>query len=174
MVQKLEEKIKKIKILVLDVDGVLTDGQIIIDGNGIETKAFDVKDGHGIVMARQIGLRIAFLSGRSSPTVIKRAEELRVPDVFQGMIDKRKGFDNLMKKYGLKPEEIAYIGDDIIDIPVLKKVGFSIAVSDAVPEVRAVVHYVTKLPGGRGAVREVIDLILKVQGHWDKVMERYY
>lgn len=171
---QLGEKIKKIKILILDVDGVLTDGQIFINDKGIEIKAFDVKDGHGIRMAQRAGLRIAFLSGRKSKAVIKRAKELGVVDVLQGILYKLEGYEALQEKYRLEPEEIAYVGDDVIDIPVLRRVGFSIAVLDATDEVKEVVHYITRLPGGRGAVREVIDLILKVQGHWNEVMERYY
>ncbi len=170
---ELEEKIKKIKILILDVDGVLTDGRIFIDENGLEIKAFDVKDGHGIRMAQRVGLKIAFLSGRVSKTVIKRAEELGIVDVLQGVFFKLEGYEALRVKYQLEPEEIAYVGDDVVDIPVLKRVGFSVAVPDAVPEVKEVVHYITRLPGGRGAVREVIDLILKIQGHWNNTMERY-
>jgi len=171
---QLEEKVKRIKILILDVDGVLTDGRIFMDDNGVEIKAFDIKDGHGIRMAQRAGLKIALLSGRKSQTVLKRAEELEVVDVLQGMIDKLKGYEILREKYRLNPEEMAYIGDDVIDIPVLRRVGFSVAVPDAVSEAKEAAHYIAQLPGGRGAVREVIDLILKVQGRWDEVMERYY
>jgi 3-deoxy-D-manno-octulosonate 8-phosphate phosphatase (KDO 8-P phosphatase) len=150
-----------IKLIVLDVDGVLTDGSIIYDSEGREYKNFNVKDGYGIVTAIKRGIKVVVISGRSSSIVEKRCKELGITEVFQGVSDKLGIYEKVKEKYRLKDYEIAAMGDDIPDIPVLKKAGFSGAPADAVPEVKKVVNLVTTLPGGKGAVREFIDYLLK-------------
>lgn len=171
---ELTERIHKIMLLLADVDGVLTDGRIIIDGNGNETKQFDVKDEHGIKLLQRAGIHVGFLTGRMSEVVAFRAEELQIAHLIQGAKDKKKAYEVLKQQTGYSDDEIAYVGDDVVDIPILRRVGVAIAVQDAVDEVKSVVHYVTLRPGGRGAIREVAQLILKTQNHWDHLMERYY
>jgi 3-deoxy-D-manno-octulosonate 8-phosphate phosphatase (KDO 8-P phosphatase) len=163
----------KIKLLILDVDGVLTDGSIILDSNDNELKSFHVRDGHGIKMAMRSGIRIALITGRYSRVVERRARELGIKEVFQKCYDKRVVYGQLAEKYSLDHSEIAYIGDDIVDIPVLKICGFSVAVADADEEVKAFVQMITKQCGGRGAVREVCDFILKAKGLWKDVIDGY-
>ncbi len=157
------EKAKKVKMILLDVDGVLTDGSIIYSSNCGEIKIFNAQDGYGIVRAIELGLKVGIITGRESSIIKKRADELGISDLIQNAIDKVKPFENLMAKYNLKPEEFCYIGDDILDIPLLKIVGFSAAPANARAEVRRVVDYVASSSGGNGAVREVIDFILKAQ-----------
>lgn len=171
--EAVKEKMRKIRLLMLDVDGVLTDGRIIIDDAGQESKHFDVKDGHGIKLIMRYGIDVVLLTGRSSAVVTHRAKDLGIREVFQKVLNKSEFFQKFIEERGIRPAEIAYMGDDVVDIPVLKRVGFSVAVKDAVDEVKGVVDYVTDKPGGRGAVREVCDLILKVQGRWDEVARRY-
>lgn len=167
------EKIRAVRLLVLDVDGVLTDGRIIYTDSGVEVKAFDVKDGHGVKLLARGGVDTALVTARTSRVVEVRAENLGIGLVYQGMLDKRKAFDDILEKTGLEPRELAYVGDDLVDLPVMRRVGFSATVADAVAEVRDGADYVATRPGGRGAVREVCELILRVQGRWDEVMARY-
>jgi 3-deoxy-D-manno-octulosonate 8-phosphate phosphatase (KDO 8-P phosphatase) len=157
----------------MDVDGVLTDGRIIQDSYGHELKVFDVKDGHGIVMAHRAKLRTALISGRASETITRRAEELGIELVFQKIWNKLEVYEKILSETQFAPDEIAYIGDDLVDIPLLRRVGLAVAVADAVDEVKAAAHLVTQRPGGQGAVRELIELILRAQGHWDTLLERY-
>ena len=155
---------KKIKLLILDVDGVLTDGSIILDNHGNELKFFHVRDGHGIKMLMLAGVHVALITGRQSQVVEKRADELGIRDVFQKCYDKKIAYDELIRKYSLDDSEIAYVGDDIVDIPILKKVGFPVVVADAHEEVKAFAHMITTKEGGRGAVREICDLLLQAKG----------
>jgi 3-deoxy-D-manno-octulosonate 8-phosphate phosphatase (KDO 8-P phosphatase) len=157
----------------MDVDGVLTDGRIIQDSHGHELKVFDVKDGHGIVMAHRGKLRTALISGRESATITRRAEELGIEIVFQKIWNKLEIYEKILGDTHLTHEEVAYVGDDLIDIPLLRRVGLAVAVADAVDEVKASAHLVTQRAGGQGAVREVIELILRAQGAWDTLVERY-
>lgn len=166
-------KIKGIKLVIFDVDGVLTDGRIIYDNDGKETKSFDVKDGHGIKLLMRADIDAAIITARESRVVEHRAKNLGIELVYQGRLDKLAAFEEIRQKTGLKPSEIAYVGDDIIDLPVIKRAGFSAAVSDAVEEVRERVDYVAKRPGGRGAAREVAELVLKAQGKWDGILANY-
>jgi 3-deoxy-D-manno-octulosonate 8-phosphate phosphatase (KDO 8-P phosphatase) len=161
--QTLLPKLKKIKAIFLDVDGVLTDGTIIYGSDGVEMKIFDIKDGFGITNAINNGIRVGIITGRKSDLVKRRAAELGIVDLYQGSIDKVTPFEEIKKIYSLEASEIAYVGDDILDLPLLRKVGFSAAPSNAVREVRTKVDYVSKALGGQGAVREIIDLILKAQ-----------
>lgn len=160
---------KKIKLLILDVDGVMTDGSIILDNYGNELKSFHVRDGHGIKMLMKAGIQVALITGRQSKVVEKRAHELGIRDVFQKCYDKKIAYDELAKKYSLDDSEIAYVGDDIIDIPVLKKSGLPVVVADADDEVKAFAQLITTKEGGRGAVREFCDLLLKAKGLWKDI-----
>jgi 3-deoxy-D-manno-octulosonate 8-phosphate phosphatase (KDO 8-P phosphatase) len=160
---RLRRKARKIKLLLLDVDGVLTDGGIVIDDRGVESKRFDVRDGQGIALLKRAGVEVGFVSGRSSKLVRHRARELGVKLVYQGVQNKAEIYDRIKAKTGLADESIAYAGDDLIDIPLLRKAGLAITVRDGWPGVRSMVDYVTKAGGGRGAVREISELILKAQ-----------
>jgi 3-deoxy-D-manno-octulosonate 8-phosphate phosphatase (KDO 8-P phosphatase) len=167
------ERARKTRLLIMDVDGVLTDGRIIQDCHGHELKVFDVKDGHGIVMAHRAKLRTGLISGRESETITRRAEELGIELVFQKIWNKLEVYEKILMATALTHDEVAYVGDDLVDIPLLRRVGLAVAVADAVDEVKAVSHIITQRPGGQGAVREVIELILRAQGHWDTLLERY-
>jgi 3-deoxy-D-manno-octulosonate 8-phosphate phosphatase (KDO 8-P phosphatase) len=170
----LKEKIRKIKLLVLDVDGVMTDGSIVYDDSGLESKAFDVKDGHGIKLLERGGVKTALLTGRTSNVVEHRAKDLGIELVYQGCKDKGKAFEELLSRTSLDAGEVAFVGDDLVDLPVLKRAGLSVTVPDAVEEVKGRVDYVTQRPGGRGAVREVVEVILKAQGKWEGLIEGYF
>ncbi len=168
------QKMEKIKLLLMDVDGVLTDGRIIYDNQGNELKAFDVKDGHGLKMLQRAGIQLGIITGRSSQVVEKRATELEIEILYQGAKVKLEPYLEIQATTGLSDEQIAYIGDDIVDLPLLRRVGFSATVADAVEDVKPLVDYVTTRPGGRGAVREVCDMLLRASGHWDSLTERYF
>ncbi len=166
--------LSKIKLLLLDVDGVLTDGRIIYDSEGGETKSFDVKDGHGLKLLQRAGIRVGIITGRQSVIVARRAEELGIELVYQGVKDKSLPFNEILQKLALVPEEIAYVGDDVVDLPIMRKVGFAATVADAVDDVKPFADMVTRLPGGRGAVREICDFILKGSGRWSAVTRHYF
>ncbi len=166
-------KLETIKLLLLDVDGVMTDGRIIYDAYGVETKFFNVKDGHGIKMLDRFGIKTAIITGRSSIVVDLRARELGIDLVYQGALRKLESYEDIKMKTGLSDSEIAFMGDDLIDIPVLKRVAFSAAPADAVPEVISLVDFVSVNCGGRGAVRELCNLILEGRGFWDEAVKRY-
>ena len=170
----MEDRLKKIKLLILDVDGVMTDGRIIFDSNGIESKFFNVKDGHGIKMLQRTGIEIGIISGRESRVVANRATELGIGQVYQKSLDKMVPYRQMLEATGLSDEQAAFMGDDVIDIPLLRRVGFAAAPADAVAEVLPFAHFVSRNRGGWGAVREVCDLIMKAQGTWDTVTSRYY
>jgi len=169
----LVEKIKRIRLLLLDVDGVLTDGRIIYDDDGRETKFFDVRDGHGLKLLMRSGVEVGIITSRESRVVAHRAKNLGIELVRQGMLDKLKALEEILEERPYAPEEIAYVGDDTVDLPVLKRVGLSVAVADAVEEVKEMADYVTGKTGGRGAVREVAELILKAQGKWEGIIGHY-
>jgi 3-deoxy-D-manno-octulosonate 8-phosphate phosphatase (KDO 8-P phosphatase) len=169
----LPERARRTRMLMMDVDSVLTDGRIIQDSHGHELKVFDVKDGHGIIMAHRGKLRTALISGRESETITRRALELGIELVFQKIWNKLEVYEKILADTKLTHDEVAYIGDDVVDIPLLRRVGLAVAVADAVDEVKAAAHLITQRPGGQGAVREVIELILRAQGHWDTLLERY-
>jgi len=169
-----DDRLKKIKLLILDVDGVMTDGRIIFDSNGVESKFFNVKDGHGIKMLQRSGVEVGIISGRESVVVTNRAVELGISQVYQRSLDKLAPYRKMLEATGLSDEQVAFMGDDLIDIPVLRRVGFAAAPADAIADVIPFVHFVAKNCGGWGAVREVCDLILKAQGAWDSATSRYY
>jgi len=164
---------KSIKFLILDVDGVLTDGSIILDNEGNEFKSFHVRDGHGIKMLIRAGIQVAIITGRHSKIVERRAHELGITEVFQKCFNKEVAYRQLSEKYSVTDSEIAYIGDDIVDIPLLKRSGFPVVVADADDEVKAVAKMITKKMGGRGAVREVCDFLLKAKGLWQGIIDGY-
>ena len=167
----LKDKLKKIKVLVCDVDGVLTDGKIIYDSEGRETKNFHVQDGLGLVMMRKLGFKLAVISARPSKVATQRAKELRFDFAYIGVDSKIKAYEDLVKKLRVRDEAICFIGDDLPDLRVLKRAGLAVAVTNAVDDIKKAADYVTTKAGGEGAVREVIDLILKNQGLWDKVLQ---
>lgn len=166
-------RLADIRLLLLDVDGVMTDGGIIYDGNGLETKVFNVKDGHGIKMLQRHGIEVGIITGRTSLVVGIRARELGIELVYQGALKKLDSYCDVKQKTGFSDSQIAYMGDDVIDVPVMRRVNFAAAPSDALIEAKNAAHYVTSLAGGRGAVREVCDLILKGRGLWNEVAARY-
>jgi len=165
------ELAKKIKLIIMDVDGTLSDGRFYMFPNGETVKSFNVKDGTGLIFAKLAGLKTALISGKSSEAVRKRAEELLIDDYYEGILNKIVPVRELMGKYGLVTEEIAYIGDDLGDAEVMGMVGFSAAVGDAHPLIKRVSHYIAKRYGGRGAVREVIDFILNAQEKWQVIFK---
>jgi len=171
--EKLIEKMKIIRLLVLDVDGVMTDGKIIMNDMGREIKNFDVKDGHGIKILMRCGIDVILLTGRRSAVVEHRAKDIGIEEVYQGIYNKLEKFEEILQHKSFNYENIAFVGDDIVDIPLLKRVGFSVAVADATEDVKKGVDYITKKAGGDGAVREVCELILQAQGKWIDVAKRY-
>ncbi len=168
-----EQRARQIRLLLLDVDGVLTDGRIVYDGTGREWKSFDIKDGQGIKLLQSAGIEVGILSGRESPAVGLRARELGIKLIRQKAFPKEKTLGEIMRGKRLEGRQICFIGDDIMDLPVFERVGFAVAVADAVEIARSHAHYVTERPGGRGAVREVCDLILRAQGRWTGVIGKY-
>ncbi|MEW6026441.1 MAG: HAD hydrolase family protein [Planctomycetota bacterium] len=166
-------KLKKIKMVIMDVDGVLSDGRIILDSRGGENKVFNVYDGAGIAYLHYAGIKTAIITGRLSKTVSYRAKELGILEVHQDTLEKLSALKKILAKHKLSPGEICYIGDDLPDIPVMKKAGFAVATNNARPEVRKYAHYVTRLNGGKGAVREVAEKILKTQNKWKFILQRY-
>lgn len=162
-----------IELLLLDVDGVLTDGSVIYADDGSELKRFHVRDGSGLKLWRAAGKRVAIVSGRKSVAVERRAAELGISPVLQGRDDKIAALTEVLTATGLRPEQVCAVGDDLPDVPVLRRCGLAVAVADACPELRAVATYVTTTPGGRGAVREAIEWLLKASGRWNELVARY-
>lgn len=159
--------LKSIKLLLLDVDGVLTDGTLWFSPEGETVKSFYVRDGLGLVMLQKKGIRVGVITGRHSPALLKRLEDLKINLVYQGIPDKIVAYEEILRKENLTDKEVAYMGDDVPDLTLLKRVGFAAAPADAIPEVKKIVHFVTSENGGRGAVRALVEAILKAQGKWD-------
>ena len=170
---EVESRAARVRLLLLDCDGVLTDGRITPVEGGEELKSFHTHDGHGLVMLHRAGLRSGIISGRKSRLVELRAADLGVSFVRQGALNKVEAFESLLSEAGVEPSHAAYVGDDVVDIPLMRRCALAVAVADATEDTRAAAHYVTRLPGGFGAVREVCELILKAQGRWDELMKRY-
>jgi len=168
------ERAAAVSLVVLDVDGVLTDGSIFLDSSGAEIKRFNVKDGTGLKYLRRCGLRLAIISGRESAAVEARASDLGIENVYQGYKEKLRAYDDLKSKLGVSDEEVAYLGDDFPDIPVMRRCGLAVAVADAREEVKASAHLVTGLPGGCGAAREFSEWLLKARGRWEEITSRYF
>jgi 3-deoxy-D-manno-octulosonate 8-phosphate phosphatase (KDO 8-P phosphatase) len=173
MKKNIKEKLKGIKLLILDVDGVMTDGRIIMDNDGREMKNFDVRDGHGVKIIQRYGIKVALLTGRESEIVKHRARDLEIKEVYQGALNKKDVFEKILQKHNLPATAVAFLGDDIVDIPVLRRVGFSAAVADAIDVVKKEVDYITEHRGGRGAVREICEMILQAQGKWPEIAAKY-
>lgn len=172
--EKLIEKILPIRMMIFDVDGVLTDGRIIYLDDGSELKEFDVQDGHGLkLLQRAGGVETALITGRYCRAVEHRAAALGIKRVYQDVKRKLEAYEKILLETGLKDEEVGFVGDDLIDIPVMRRVGWAVAVPNASRHVLPFAHYVTKAPGGRGACREICELILQAQGRWERVTERY-
>jgi 3-deoxy-D-manno-octulosonate 8-phosphate phosphatase (KDO 8-P phosphatase) len=169
----LAERCARIDLLLLDVDGVLTDGGIMYADDGSEWKQFHVRDGSALKLWQLAGKQAAILSGRTSAVVDVRAREVGISLVLQGAADKLPAYRDLLENTGLQTENVCFVGDDLPDLPVLRNCGLAIAVADACPEVIADAHYVTRAAGGRGAVREVAELLLRSQGRWTEIVERY-
>ncbi len=170
---KLKEIALKIRWFIMDVDGVLTDGGIIYDSAGRELKKFCVKDGMGITLLHNAGIKTAIITSRNSPMVKRRADELNITEVIQGVSDKLFLYEKIKKRYSLSDEEVLYVGDDFVDLPVLRRVGFPVTVPDAPEELKEVCVYVTQKQGGDGAVREVAELLLKLSGKFEEAVRRY-
>jgi len=167
----------KIRLLLMDVDGVLTDGKLYFfpdaAGNTIETKGFDSQDGIALHWIHWYGIKAGVISGRNSPATVERARQLKFEYVFQGTIEKVPIFEQILADAQLRPDQVAYVGDDFTDVILFERVGLAVATANARPEVKQLAHYVTRAPGGGGAVREVCELLLEAQGHWDKILEKY-
>lgn len=169
----IRERAKKIKLLLLDIDGVLTDGRIIIDSSGREAKNFNVNDGLGIFLLRRAGLNCAFITAKVSRVVKIRARHLGIDKIYENHY-KIESLGPIKRRFSVTEEEICFIGDDLIDMPILKRAGFAVSVPNASEEVKETAHYVTKAEGGKGAVREICELLLKAQGKWEEVTKRYF
>ncbi|MEW6262657.1 MAG: HAD-IIIA family hydrolase [Thermodesulfobacteriota bacterium] len=167
------ERLKPLKLVIFDVDGVLTDGRIVLDDAGLESKFFHVRDGHGLKLLMRAGLEVCFLTGRSSRVVEHRARDLGVRLVFQGSKNKLEPYGRLLDQLSLTESETAFAGDDLVDLPVMRRAGLALAPADAVEEVKAAAHFVSRYPGGQGAAREMVEFILKGLGRWEEIMARY-
>jgi 3-deoxy-D-manno-octulosonate 8-phosphate phosphatase (KDO 8-P phosphatase) len=171
--QELIEKAKKIKMLVLDVDGVLTDGRIIYDSSGRDMKFFEVHDGLGVYCLKKAGIKTILVTAKGSRAIRPRARDMQVEGVYENIFPKTVVLERILKKYGLNAEEVCFVGDDLVDLCLMRKAGLSIAVFNAVPEIKQAASYVTLRRGGHGAVREVAELILKAQGKWEGIVGFY-
>ena len=169
----LKQQLQKIKLFMLDVDGVLTNGGLFIGPNGLELMQFNVTDGAAIVLGQKMGFKFALLTSSASPIVAARAKILKIEDVYQNLIFKIDAYEDLLKKYKLTDEAICYIGDDLYDIPVLSRAGFSVVPSSAVKDVQKYADYITKRGGGAGAVREVIDMVLDATGKKKELIHKF-
>jgi len=169
---------RKIKLFLMDVDGTLTDGGVCListtggsgDATVSEMKIFNAQDGQGLSLAHTMGIQTGFITGRSSPAVAKRAQELKVSFVYLGQAKKTQAFEECLQKAGVTEEEVAYMGDDLPDMPLAQRAGLGVCVADGAPELKAICHFTTRKPGGRGAAREVVELILKAQGRWEEAL----
>lgn len=167
------ERAKRIKLILFDVDGVLTDGKLMLHADGTESKRYDIKDGTGIVLAQRAGLRVGFLSARMSAATQQRAAQLGVTLVHQGIASKLETYEQIADELRLEDEAVAYMGDDVVDLAVLARVGLAAAPADAIDEVRARVHWVSAVAGGSGAARQLVELILGAQGLWEPLLLEY-
>ncbi len=164
------ERAARVRLLALDVDGVLTDGSIVYTESGEQVQGFHVHDGLGIKLLMEAGVEVAIISSRSTGALVRRAKELGIARAYQGVRDKIQVYEGILHELGLEDGEVAYVGDDWVDLPLLKRVGLAVAVADATAPMKDHVHYVTRIPGGQGAVREVCDLILTAKGLWNDLL----
>ena len=173
MDESLREKASKVKLLLLDVDGVLTDGRIIYDSAGRDAKFFNVHDGLGVYLLKRAGIPTILITAKASRAIKPRARDMQVAAVFEGISPKNAVLDKILKKFKLSVQEACFVGDDLVDICLMKRVGFAVAVFNACAEVKNLAHYITQREGGRGAVREVAELILKSQDKWQETLAPY-
>jgi 3-deoxy-D-manno-octulosonate 8-phosphate phosphatase (KDO 8-P phosphatase) len=172
----LKKRAAQIKIILMDVDGTMTEGSVTLlsqpDGSALEIKTFDAHDGQGLTLAHTAGLRTGCITGRESPALLRRAREMKMDFVYMKIALKMPAYEEILQKAGVPDSAVAFIGDDLPDIPLMRRVGLAVAVGDAVPEVKKVAHYTTKALAGRGAVREAIELILKAKGIFEELIDR--
>jgi 3-deoxy-D-manno-octulosonate 8-phosphate phosphatase (KDO 8-P phosphatase) len=172
----LKKRAAQIKLLLMDVDGTMTDGGVILlsqpDGSALEIKRFDAHDGQGLTLAHTAGIRTGCITGRESPALLRRAHEMKMDYIYMKIPLKLPAYQEILAKASLKDVEVAFVGDDLPDIPILKRVGLAVAVGDAVADVKKIAHYTTKAHAGRGAIREAIELILKSKGIWDELIDK--
>lgn len=165
-----KKRIRKIKLLILDVDGVMTDGRIIYDSEGRDLKCFDVQDGLGLRLLMSAGIKTMLITSRRSKTIQRRARDLGIEDFYEGIQTKTEVLLEILEKHKVSVEEICYVGDDLVDLGMMKRVGFPVAVTNACDEIKEAARYITRKTGGRGAVREVVELILRTQGRWEEIL----
>lgn len=172
----LKKRAAQIELLLMDVDGTMTDGSVTLlsqsDGTTLEIKTFDAHDGQGLTLARTAGLRTGFITGRESAALVRRAQEMKMEFVYMKQPLKMPAYEEILQKAGVSDSAVAYIGDDLPDIPLMRRAGLAVAVGDAVPEVKNVAHYTTRALAGHGAVREAVELVLKSKGIWDAVIDK--
>jgi 3-deoxy-D-manno-octulosonate 8-phosphate phosphatase (KDO 8-P phosphatase) len=172
----LKKRAAQIKLLLMDVDGTMTDGGVLLlsqpDGSALEIKKFDAHDGQGLTLAHTAGIRTGCITGRESPALLRRAHEMKMDYIYMKIPLKMPAYEEILAKAGVKDAEVAFIGDDLPDIPILKRVGLAVAVGDAVADVKKIAHYTTKALAGKGAIREAIELILKSKGIWDELIDK--
>ena len=169
----IKQRAKRVKMLILDIDGVMTDGRIIYDSKGNELKCFNVMDGAGLVLLNQTKIKVVLITAKGCGAVLRRARDIRAVEVKQNAVDKLTVFNQVLKKYSLNNKDICFIGDDLVDMPVMRRAGLAVAVRNACAEVKKVAHYITKKEGGKGAVREIIEIILRAQNTWRRVTRKY-
>ena len=170
---QIDARARGLRLLLFDVDGVLTEGSIVLPGQGPEAKNFFIRDGLGLVWAQRAGLSVGLISGRASEATTRRAAELGISIVIQGQNDKRAAYTQIVGAEHVRDDQVAYMGDDLLDLPVLSRVGLATAPADAVDEVRTRVHWVSRCPGGRGAARELVELVLRARGQWDAIVRSF-
>ena len=170
MSDDIRRRAARITMMLFDVDGVLTDGKLLMHADGSESKQFDIKDGTGLVWAQRAGLKVGVLSARSSAATAQRAAQLGITIVHQGVASKLRAYEEILRHHAVSDEDIAYMGDDVLDLPVIARAGLSASPADGVADVRSRVHYVSRAAGGHGAAREFIELILKVQDRWERLL----
>lgn len=172
----LKKRATQIKVLLMDVDGTMTDGSVTLlsqpDGSAMEIKTFDAHDGQGLTLAHTAGLRTGCITGRESPALVRRAQEMKMEFVYMKQPTKIPAYEEILAKAGVSDSAVAYVGDDLPDLPVMRRVGLAIAVGDAVPEVKEAAHFTTKSPAGRGAIRDAVELILKSKGIWTEMIDK--
>ncbi len=172
----LKKRAAQIRILLMDVDGTMTDGGVTLlsqpDGSALEIKTFDAHDGQGLTLAHSAGIRTGCITGRESPALLRRANEMKMEFIYMKQPGKIPAYEEVLRKAGVPDSAVAYVGDDLPDLPVLRRVGLAVAVGDAVPEVKKAAHYTSKCAGGRGAIREAVELILKSKGIWEEMIDK--
>jgi 3-deoxy-D-manno-octulosonate 8-phosphate phosphatase (KDO 8-P phosphatase) len=172
----LKKRASQIKVLLMDVDGTMTDGGVTLlsqpDGTALEIKTFDAHDGQGLTLARTAGIRTGCITGRESPALLRRANELKMEFIYMKQPTKIPAYEEILRKAGVPDSAVAYVGDDLPDLPVMRRVGLAVAVGDAVPEVKKAAHFVTRSVAGRGAIRDAIELILKSKGNWEEMIDK--